>query len=123
MATDFVEFGAVFGPWADSVTGAQIAFGSIATPGVTTPFTVTGAATIYVYGGWTRAPHLTIERSADGGTTWGPAGNIEFNGSTPANVAAVGSLTGNPQQTGTALYRLRLEMPTAGGPFSWAVYQ
>jgi hypothetical protein len=124
MTPDYVDCGAVLAPFGESVAArTQVAFGAIAAEGVTPAFTVTGAAVIYVWGGWTKSPRLTIERSTDGGTTWTSAGTIQFHGEAQSNVAAFGTLTGSPTTTGTALYRLRLDSLYFGGPFPWAVYQ
>ena len=123
MAADFVDFGSTLAPWNDVETGSKIAFGSIAAPGVTGAFSVTGHASIYAWGGWTRPPCLTVEKSTDGGTTWTAAGNIIFHGAAAPNVAAQGMLTGSPTTTGTALYRLRLDGQAPNAPISWSVCQ
>jgi hypothetical protein len=123
MSVDYIDLGNVLAPWAEIVTGSQIANGAIATPGVTGTFSVTGPAKILAWGSWARSPYLTIERSTDGGTTWGPAGQIMFHGASVPSAAVQGSLTGSPSTTGTALYRLRLDGLPPGSPISWAVYQ
>ena len=123
MAVDYIDLGTVLAPWAEIVIGSQIANGAIVNPGITGTFSVTGAAAIYVWGYWARPPYLTIERSTNGGTIWGPAGQVIFHGASLPGAAVPGTLTGSPATTGTALYRLRLDGAPLGSPVSWAVYQ
>jgi hypothetical protein len=124
MLENYIDLGTVLAPWPEIVTGSQVAFGAIAAPGATASFSVTGAASVVVSGTWAKPPYFYIERSTDGGATWGPsAGVIMFNGASVPNAAVIGSLTGSPTTTGTALYRLRLEGLAPGAPISWAVYQ
>ena len=122
MTPDYVDCGAAVAPFGDEMAGrSQVAFGAIAAPGVTPAFSVTGAGSVLVWGGWSRPPAVSIERSTDGGATWTPGGIVIFNGPAHPAVAAQGSLTGSPASTGTALYRLRFD--GQAGVFPWSVYQ
>jgi hypothetical protein len=125
MSTDYVDFGAVLANWVDAgVPATLVAFGNASVPGVSGAFSVTGSAVVYAWGGWTKPPYLNIERSTDSGATWTPAGGgFQFNGPEAPNVAVSGLLTGNPKQTGTALYRFRLDGLPPGSPISWEVRQ